>query len=387
VPDHAYIAATVLTNSILADSTTGVVNAVDVVANAPATLAGGISNTAASTVNATLANLIESSSQVANGTITGTLITTDPALAPLAQGAGDLTPIHAIDNTSPAFDVGDTALTTDQRGVTRPQGDGDDIGAFELEVTKATPTLTTEASPNVALGGSVSDTATLTGGASPTGTVTFTLYGPNDADCSGTPAFASAPIALASGTASSGNFTPTATGTYRWKAAYSGDGSNNPVTGTCDDPAEDVTVLQANQAPDCSAVTATPVALKTDKKMLLVTLAGATDADGDPLSYTIDAVTQDEPVTNGFKGDNYFPDALGANGNQVSLRNEFNPNANGRVYRIAFTVSDGTQTCSRTAGPNGTTTAKVSVPVKKGKTAFDDGLLGSWNSSTGAQVP
>jgi hypothetical protein len=121
--------------------------------------------------------------------------------------------------------------------------------------------------------------------------------------------------------------------------------------------------------------------------MMQVALTGGTDADGDPLTYRIDAVTQDEPVTNGFQGDNRSPDAAGPIDSKVALRGENNPKGNGRVYRIAFIVSDGQLTCSRTAGPNGTTNAKVSVPIKKGGAAFDDGMRRSWNSSTGAPVP
>src|SRR5205807_688350 len=51
------------------------------------------------------------------------------------------------------------------------------------------PTLTTQASPGVAVGGQVTDTATLSGGTNPTGTITFTLFGPNNPTCTGTPAF------------------------------------------------------------------------------------------------------------------------------------------------------------------------------------------------------
>ena len=58
-------------------------------------------------------------------------------------------------------------------------------------VAKATPTLSTDASANVALGGSVHDTATLAGGSAPSGEISFRLYGPGDDDCSGQPAFTS----------------------------------------------------------------------------------------------------------------------------------------------------------------------------------------------------
>ncbi len=54
-----------------------------------------------------------------------------------------------------------------------------------------TPVLTTTASPSVAVGGQVTDTAHLSGGTNPTGTVTFALFGPDDASCTGSLAFSS----------------------------------------------------------------------------------------------------------------------------------------------------------------------------------------------------
>ena len=61
-------------------------------------------------------------------------------------------------------------------------------------VCLATPTLTTQASPNVTLGGQIHEPATLTGATNPTGTITFQLYGPDDASCAGAVAFTS-PVA------------------------------------------------------------------------------------------------------------------------------------------------------------------------------------------------
>jgi hypothetical protein len=149
-------------------------------------------------------------------------------------------------------------------------------------------------------------------------------------------------------------------------------------------------VAPANRSPDCSSVSATPSTLgQMRDKLALVRLSGATDLDGDTLSYHIDGVTQDEYVTG--LGDDTSTDAAlsaaGADSNQVLLRSEANPRFNGRVYRIAYTVSDGQGgSCSGTAGPSGTTTAKVSVPRRKGTPAVDDGDVSSWNSFTGAAV-
>jgi hypothetical protein len=110
-------------------------------------------------------------------------------------------------------------------------------------VGQAAPSITTTASPSVAIGGSVSDTATLRSGFHPAGTITFDLYGPDDNTCAGDPAFTSeVPVNAANGDYTSGTFTPTVPGTYRWIAQYSGDVNNAAVSGECNDEGESVVV-------------------------------------------------------------------------------------------------------------------------------------------------
>jgi hypothetical protein len=98
------------------------------------------------------------------------------------------------------------------------------------------------ASSHVALGGQVSDTATLTGGVKPSGTIKFALFGPGDANCARAPAFISAVPVSKNDTYASGSFTPTVVGTYRWIASYSGDPNNPPISTVCNDPKEIVDV-------------------------------------------------------------------------------------------------------------------------------------------------
>jgi hypothetical protein len=148
----------------------------------------------------------------------------------------------------------------------------------------------------------------------------------------------------------------------------------------------------ANGPPDCSGVAAAPASIwpQTRDQMALVTLSGATDPDGDALTYHVDGVTQDEPVTG--VGDDTSPDAAltaaGQDSNKVLVRSEANSRFNGRVYRIAYTVSDDHGgSCSGTAGTSGDTTAKVAILRKKGTVAIDDGGATSWDSFTGAPVP
>src|SRR4051812_24315290 len=84
--------------------------------------------------------------------------------------------------------------------------------ALAPALAQAAPTITTSASGSIAAGAEVFDFAQLSGLISPQpgSSVTFGLYGPNDADCSGTPAFTST-VALNGGTvAKSAAVTPTA---------------------------------------------------------------------------------------------------------------------------------------------------------------------------------
>ena len=118
-------------------------------------------------------------------------------------------------------------------------------------VTVASPLLVTDAVDSATLTTPISDTATLTGGvptppaAGPTGTITFTLFGPNDPTCAGAPVFTSTVPVNGNGTYNSGPFTPTAPGTYNWVAVYSGDANNGPATSPCGAPDEQsvITVL------------------------------------------------------------------------------------------------------------------------------------------------
>ena len=138
----------------------------------------------------------------------------------------------------------------------------------------------------------------------------------------------------------------------------------------------------SNRAPDCSGVVASPSRLDAPAvrtRFAAVRLSGATDPDGDALTYRVDGVTQDEAVTGVGIGDPTEPDARrGSSGDTVLLRNERNPQGNGRVYRIAYTVSDGTDTCS------GVVT--VGVARRAGQSAVDDGATSAYDSFTGRRV-
>lgn len=122
---------------------------------------------------------------------------------------------------------------------------------------------------------------------------------------------------------------------------------------------------QANQPPDCSGATASPALLwPPNNKFVSVNIGGVTDADGDPLTLTITAIRQDEPVGKG----NSAPDGKGVGASSAELRAEKLGSGDGRVYHVSFTASDG-------QGGTCTGEVRVSVPHDQAGPALDGGPL------------
>jgi hypothetical protein len=115
-------------------------------------------------------------------------------------------------------------------------------------VTKDTPTLTTQASATVPLGGTISDGASLFEGADPTGAISFDVYGPDDATCTSPAAFHVTTDVAGNGDYQSSPVTPTAPGGYRWVVSYPGDANNTAASTACNDAGESVTVSKAPAA-------------------------------------------------------------------------------------------------------------------------------------------
>ena len=150
---------------------------------------------------------------------------------------------HFTVNSSTFTDVSQISNVSFQYGT----ANGD--AAFP-PTTKASPAISTTANPSsVTLSNTGSptlkDSATLSGGLNPTGTITFTLYGLDGTTVVDTEtATVSGDGTYSTPTGFTLPTTGTVTGTYQWVASYGGDGNNNAVSSIKGD--EPVTVTAAS---------------------------------------------------------------------------------------------------------------------------------------------
>jgi hypothetical protein len=124
-----------------------------------------------------------------------------------------------------------------------------------------------------------------------------------------------------------------------------------------------------NQRPDCSAAEGVRIDLwPPNHKMESVDLlaeTGITDPDDDPVSLTIESITQDESVSG--HSDTTAPDGSGKGTGVAEIRAERDGTGNGRVYHVDFTAKD-----DHGGSCNGTVV--VTVPHSQdGEQAVDDG--------------
>jgi hypothetical protein len=173
------------------------------------------------------------------------------------------------------------------------------------------PAISTTIGGNVVLGSGVplTDTATLSGGTSPTGLITFKLYDP-------TSTLRDTETATVNGDKdypTPTGFVPDMVGTWYWVASYGGDPSNNPVaSGRTDEP-----VVVSPASPTITTKTGGTVVLGSGNKLTdTATLAGGYSPTGlitfklyDPTSTLRDTETatvngdKDYPTPTGFVPD------------------------------------------------------------------------------------
>ncbi len=234
----------------------------------------------------------------------------------------------------------------------------------------ATPTLTTTASGPVTVGQTIHDVAHLSGGTNPTGSITFQVFAPGDTTCQ-TP-IAVPPAKTVSGNAdyTSGDYTTSQAGDYRWRAFYSGDAHNNAVSTPCNDANESSTVNKAptstatelhNNANEAVIALSSSVALGTnvhDKATVSDSVAGV-DPTGD---VTLPA--GDYAFRAHYNGDSNFDASTSScepfhvNTAASSTATELHNNANETVIALSSSVALGTNVHDK-------------ATVSEGNAAFD----------------
>ena len=222
-------------------------NAVSVaVATASPTISTTVSNSGTITIGgsatdkATLSGAFTPTGSITYSVFTNSGCTT---AVPTGSAAGQYTPNVVSANGANDAQTTSTAFTPASAGTyywnAVYSGDGNNKAATSsceaLTVTTASPTINTAAAPSsVTLGTSavtLKDAAILSGGYSPTGTITFTLYyngGATPVDTETVTVSGDGSYSTPTGYTLSTS--GTVTGPYQWDASYLGDGNNNAAT-------------------------------------------------------------------------------------------------------------------------------------------------------------
>ena len=135
---------------------------------------------------------------------------------------------------------------------------------------------------------------------------------------------------------------------------------------------QEATDICTNMPPDCSrAFPSIETIWPPNHKWVEVEILGVIDPDDDPVTITIEAIWQDEPVDT-FGDGAFTPDGAGLGTATAWLRAErcgapWVP-GNGRVYHVSFTADDG-------QGGSCSNTVQVVVPHDMEHDPVDDGAL------------
>jgi hypothetical protein len=116
-------------------------------------------------------------------------------------------------------------------------------GKATSAISQAKPTVAGAVPQQIPVGTAFRDAATLQGGFGPGGTITFRIYGPVAAGCTG-PAYVNTVKIDGNGTFNSDPFVPLRTGRYSFAVSYSGDAENQASSEPCDSPGQVVQVVK-----------------------------------------------------------------------------------------------------------------------------------------------
>jgi hypothetical protein len=157
----------------------------------------------------------------------------------------------------------------------------------------ASPSLSTAGPSSGTSGNAItasSITGTLSGGGAPTGTITFTVFGPQSTaptSCaSGGTTVGTAAVSNDGTYQSNASFTPSSAGDYWWYASYGGDSSNNSGASICGGSMAETVVSGGTPSLSVSAPTSTPVDSGFDGSGITGTVSGGVGPTG-TITFTV----------------------------------------------------------------------------------------------------
>jgi hypothetical protein len=250
-------------------------------------------------------------------------------------------------------------------------------------VGKASPGLTGSASSG-AVGTAIHDKATVTGGFSPTGEVTFSVYGPTDTDCS-TP-LKTAAVPLQGGLATSADFLAQQAGEFHWTAEYEGDANNEVVALGCGAPNQDSTVGKASPSLSGTATSAAKVGLTiTDSATLSEGFAAGGQlvfhayGPGDPTCATPAKYEATVPVSG---NDTYSPPGFAPGAGLYRWTVEYEGDANNEAALLGC----GTPNQASTVNKAPPTLAGTATPAVKVGSSITNSVTLAGGSGPGGQL-
>ena len=197
-------------------------------------------------------------------------------------------------------------------------------------------------SGTISIGGSATDSATLSGGVSPTGTIAFEVFDSSHPLCVGSPLFVSTKPVGGNGVYASDAFQPFALGTYFWTAEYSGDANNSPSSTACQAPPETLSVVKASPmlstTVDPSSITLPPTPPSGSP-----TTPPASDAATLSEGYSpFGTITFNVFTAPDCSGTSIFSSSAPVSGDGTYLSGSFVAPGPGTYYwKVSFTATDG----------------------------------------------
>jgi uncharacterized repeat protein (TIGR01451 family) len=213
--------------------------------------------------------------------------------------------------------------------------------------------VTTPAPSSVTLGTStvtLKDAAVLSGGSSPTGSITFTLvYKGATVDTETVSVSGNGTYSTPTGytLATSG----TVTGTYQWNASYSGDGNNKPASET-DDPLERVTVTPAS--PSVVTTASDPATLPASVTFIDSAVVSGGYAPTGTLTFSLSG-------PNGFS----YTQKVTVSGNGTYHASDgpiSNPDAGTYTWSVTYSGDDNNESAVDQGGPDEQTVVSPASP-------------------------